>query len=95
MTTQFSGKASLPAAGSALVRRLVRARNDPGKDRIRMWLIDVDDTPRHSQDNSPMSALPPKADIGTQSRDVRFVPKADILHCGKKHCYSITSSASC
>jgi hypothetical protein len=26
-----------------------------------------------------MSALPPKADIGTQSRNVRFVPKADIL----------------
>src|SRR6516165_514391 len=25
-----------------------------------------------------MSALPPIADIGTQSRDVRFVPKADI-----------------
>ena len=25
-----------------------------------------------------MSALPPKADIGTQSRNVRFVPKADI-----------------
>src|SRR6516165_936805 len=25
-----------------------------------------------------MSALPPKADIGTQERDVRFVPKADI-----------------
>ena len=24
-----------------------------------------------------MSALPPKADIGTQSRNVRFVPKAD------------------
>src|SRR5215468_8794365 len=24
-----------------------------------------------------MSALPPKADIGTQSRHVRFVPKAD------------------
>jgi hypothetical protein len=23
-----------------------------------------------------MSALPPKADIGTQPRDVRFVPKA-------------------
>ena len=29
----------------------------------------------------PMSALPPKADIETQSRDVRFVPKADILRC--------------
>jgi hypothetical protein len=25
-----------------------------------------------------MSALPPKADIGTKPRDVRFVPKADI-----------------
>jgi hypothetical protein len=25
-----------------------------------------------------MSALPPKADMGTQSRDVRFVPKSDI-----------------
>ena len=25
-----------------------------------------------------MSALPPKADIGTQPHDVRFVPKADI-----------------
>jgi hypothetical protein len=25
-----------------------------------------------------MSALPPKADIETQPRDVRFVPKADI-----------------
>ena len=49
MTTQFSGKASLPPAGSALVRRLVRARNDPGKDRIRMWLIDVDDTQLRSR----------------------------------------------
>ena len=34
-----------------------------------------------------MSALPPKADIGTQSRNVRFVPKADIV------AYSISSSA--
>src|SRR5262249_4207482 len=31
-----------------------------------------------------MSALPPKADIGTQSRDVRFVPKADQVRCSKK-----------
>src|SRR5262249_21509894 len=30
-----------------------------------------------------MSALPPKPDIGTQSWNVRFVPKADILRCGK------------
>ena len=30
----------------------------------------------------PMSALPPKADMDRQGRDVRFVPKADILRCG-------------
>jgi hypothetical protein len=30
---------------------------------------------------SLMSALPPKADIGTQSRNVPFVPKADIQRC--------------
>src|SRR5262249_22026173 len=30
-----------------------------------------------------MSALPPKADIGTQPRNVRFVPKADIRRCSK------------
>ncbi len=29
-------------------------------------------------DVSPMSALPPKADIGYGDRHVRFVPKADI-----------------
>ena len=31
-----------------------------------------------------MSALPPKADIGTQPRDVRFVPQADIMQRNKK-----------
>src|SRR5215469_3636579 len=41
-----------------------------------------------------MSALPPIADIETPSCDVRFVPKADILRCGKERRYSITSSAS-
>jgi len=30
------------------------------------------------QTQTSASASPPKADIGTQSRDVRFVPKADI-----------------
>src|SRR5262249_6761801 len=29
-----------------------------------------------------MSALPPKADIGTRSRNVRYVPKADIQELG-------------
>ena len=34
---------------------------------------------KQTSDRRPlMSALPPKADIGTQSRNVRFVPKADI-----------------
>src|SRR5215472_8441073 len=40
-----------------------------------------------------MSALPPKADIDRACRDVRFVPKADILQCGRNWHYSITSSA--
>src|SRR5215469_487226 len=31
-----------------------------------------------------MSALPPIADIGTQSRDVRFVPKADISRIARR-----------
>src|SRR5262249_54177916 len=44
--------------------------------------------------SSAMSALPPKADIGTQSRNVRFVPKADILQCGKERRYSISSSTN-
>ena len=35
----------------------------------------------------PMSALPPKADIGTQPRDVRFVPKADQVQCSKKNLF--------
>src|SRR6516225_2201390 len=33
---------------------------------------------RHFRNVRPMSALPPKADIGTQSCNVRFVPKADM-----------------
>ena len=49
MTIQFSRKAiaalsaSPHAPVSSLVRRLVRAKNDPGKERIRMWLIALDD----------------------------------------------------
>src|SRR5215472_2360868 len=39
-----------------------------------------------------MSALPPKADIETQSRDVRFVPEADITRCSRMVTYSIISS---
>ena len=36
-----------------------------------------------SQHVSAMSALPPKADIGQLGRDVRFVPKADMVRCAK------------
>src|SRR5262252_6762094 len=38
-------------------------------------------------------AEPPKADMDQHRCDVRFVPKADILRCGRD-CYSITSSAA-
>src|SRR5262249_28273345 len=48
---------------------------------------------RTSRSVERMSALPPKADIGSRSWNVRFVPKADILRCDKKHAISITSSA--
>ena len=50
MTIQFSKQPiavlsdGLPKMGSSLVRRLVCARDDPGKARIRMWLIDLDDS---------------------------------------------------
>jgi hypothetical protein len=40
---------------------------------------------KQTNDVSPMSALPPKADIGTQPRDVCFVPKADIRTEAKLH----------
>lgn len=33
----------IPTAKSSLVRRLVRARNDPAKQRIRTWLKEADD----------------------------------------------------
>jgi hypothetical protein len=35
--------------GSGLVRRLVRARNDPSKERIRMWLMEIDDAQLRSR----------------------------------------------
>lgn len=50
MTVQFPRQAittlsaSLPTRGSGLVSRLVQARDDPGKERIRIWLIDRDDS---------------------------------------------------
>jgi hypothetical protein len=40
-----------------------------------------------------MSALPPKADIVERDWNVRFVPQADILRCGRDRRYSIISSA--
>src|SRR6516225_6038687 len=39
-----------------------------------------------------MSALPPKADIGTHSQNVRFVPIADKVHRNKMVAYSMTWS---
>jgi hypothetical protein len=49
MTMQFSKQPitvfsdDLPKIPSGLVGRLVCARDDPGKARIRMWLIGLDD----------------------------------------------------
>ena len=49
MTVQFSKhpiavlSEGLPKMGSGLVHRLVCAQDDPSKERIRMWLIDLDD----------------------------------------------------
>jgi hypothetical protein len=49
MTIQFSKHPiaalsdGLPKKGSGLVCRLVCGRDDPGRERIRMWLIDLDD----------------------------------------------------
>ena len=49
MTIQFSKQSiavlsdGLPKTRSGLVWRLVCARDDPGKERIRKWLIDLDD----------------------------------------------------
>jgi len=36
-------RVSFPTTGSSLVRRLVLARNDPGKKRVRAWLMELDD----------------------------------------------------
>ena len=49
MTIQFSKQPMampskrLPKMGSGLVCRLVSAHDDSGKERIRRWLIDLDD----------------------------------------------------
>jgi hypothetical protein len=49
MTIQFSKQPiamlseRLPKMGSGLIRRLVCARDDPGKERIRMWLLNLND----------------------------------------------------
>jgi len=39
-----------------------------------------------------MSALPPKADIETQWRDVRFVPKADARSAAKLVLFDLVSA---
>jgi hypothetical protein len=49
MTIHFSRKPiavlseGTPKMGSGLICRLVGARNDPSKERIRKWLISIDD----------------------------------------------------
>ena len=47
------------------------------------WLMSALGQKRTSRQVWSMSALPPKADIETQPLNVRFVPKADIMHRSK------------
>jgi|307.fasta_scaffold08539_6 hypothetical protein len=38
-----------------------------------------------------MSALPPKADIGTRSRNVRYMPKAPSAKCRRVTCEDLVA----
>jgi hypothetical protein len=70
MTIQFSRQAiaavSVPTTGG-LVRRLVQARNDPGKKRIRMWLLDLDDAQLQSG-------------LGLTPEDISVLRTCDVRH---------------
>jgi hypothetical protein len=73
MTIQFSRQAiaevsaNLPTTGSGLVRRLVQARNDPGKKRIRMWLLNLDDAQLQSG-------------LGLMPEDIAVLRACDVRH---------------
>ena len=41
--SSFAPQPNLSTTASSLVRKLVWARNDPGKQRVRAWLMDLDD----------------------------------------------------
>src|SRR5262249_39469428 len=73
---------------AALRRGIVPIRSCTRKGLRGSWTMSALGQKRTLQCLRAMSASPPKADIGTQRRDVRFVPKADI-----DQDYSITSSA--
>jgi len=65
-----------------------RRRTGLSREQISLWLAGYPKTPRlrrpilvtsgHSGVSGARPLYPQKADIGTQPRDVRFVPKADI-----------------
>src|SRR6516165_3786551 len=54
------------------------------------WLMSALGHKRTLEQLRAMSALPPKADIETQSRDVRFVPKADSCAAAKEVLIRVT-----
>jgi acyl-CoA hydrolase len=66
--------ANIAAAGSRL--RLRASQQNRALDFSLRSGTDISACPR-------MSALPPKADVGTRPRHVRFVPQADITQCSK------------
>src|SRR5215472_4608840 len=96
-----TGSTCLTLYGSAAVimtssRQLSNRHQRPPHRRLRypmaMSALDQKQTSEH---NWIMSALPPKADIGTQSRNVRFVPKADSCTAQLTVKSSHTSRGSC
>jgi uncharacterized protein YjiS (DUF1127 family) len=69
MTIHFfrQGMAARPArhlqARSGLVRRLVQAQDDPGKQRIRAWLRELDDEQLSSLGLTPQDIQVLRADV--------------------------------
>ena len=69
--------ASLPKARSSLVRRLVAARNDPAKQRIREWLANLGD-----EELSGLGLTPPDIVILRGMQRPPELSQADIRRDG-------------
>lgn len=63
--------------GSSLVRRIVRAKDDPGKQRVRDWMIAIDDAQLLAFGLSPddIALLRAERDFAASADSERFLPK--------------------